>query len=307
MRDFCKFSPDFWSGLQAEQLKQLGRDAMLLATYLQTNRHSNMLGVYYLPVAYMSHDTGIPLNDIQELLTELGKINFSHYDAQHGFVWVVELGFIQTGGALKELDKRVVQLRKQYQALPRVFYLPSFYEKYQQAYHLMPSPDELHPTINPIEAPLMPLRSKKKNKKKENNKEMNKEIVIVDGGACMLSPHETIFNHWKATMNQPQAIMDKNRKKVITSGLDAGFSVEQLCNAITGCSRTPYNMGNNAEKQRFDGLKIIFRDAEQIERFIRNYQTPPVMGAQNSTLLERNQASLQAWLNDEEKADASQR
>lgn len=126
-------------------------------------------------------------------------------------------------------------------------------------------------------------------------------------GDCMLSSQEIIFNHWKVTMNQPQAIMDKNRKKVITSGLDAGFSVEQLCNAITGCSRTPYNMGNNPEKQRFDGLKVIFRDAEQIERFIRNYQTPPVMGSQNSTLLERNQASLQAWLNDEEQANASQR
>lgn len=300
MRDFCKFSPDFWSGLLAEQLKQLGRDAMLLATYLQTNRHSNMLGAYYLPVAYMSHDTGIPLNDIQELLLALGKINFSYYDTQHAYVWVVELGFIQTGGPLKALDKRVVQLRKQYQTLPGVFYLSSFYEKYQSAYHLMPSPDELHPNIIPIEDPSMVLRSKKKNKKKENKKEKNKEI-----SENVLGPHELIFNHWKETMNQPQAILDKNRHKIITMALAAGFNVEQLCQAITGCSRTPYNMGNNPEKQRFDGLKIIFRDAEQIERFIRNNQTPPVMGAQHSTLLERNQAALQAWLHDEEKQDAS--
>lgn len=302
MRDFCKFSPDFWSGMQAEQLKQLGRDALLLATYLQTNRHSNMLGVYYLPVAYMSHDTGIPLEIINPLLQSLSDINFCHYDTQHAYVWVVELGFVQTGGPLKELDKRVVQLRKQYQALPRVIYLPSFYEKYQSAYHLMPSPDELHPTVNLIEAPSMALRSKKKNKKKENKKEKHKEIANSDGAEP--SPDEIIFEHWKVTMNQPQAILDKTRKKLISAALGAGFNVEQLCDAITGCSRTPYNMGNNPEKQRFDGLKIIFRDAEQIERFIRNYKTPPSLGAQNSTLLERNQASLQAWLNDEEQTDA---
>jgi len=306
MREFCKFSPEFWSGALAEKLKKIGRDALLLATYLQTNRHSNMIGVYYLPIAYMSYDTGIPLEHLESLLDDLGELNFCHYDKNHSFVWVVELGFIQTGGALKGLDKRVIQLQKQFEALPMVSFLPYFYEKYGELYHLKGLPDGVFAKKSPIEGPSKALRSKKKKKEKNKEKEKKKENTDLEiFFAEENSPVEKIFNHWRQTMDHPQAVLDKKRERVIVAALDLGYDEAQLCEAITGCSYTPHNMGDNETGQRYDGLQIIFRDADQIDRFRRNYETPPKRSSPHEKLNERNSVAIKAWLEEEATIDGN--
>jgi hypothetical protein len=114
-----------------------------------------------------------------------------------------------------------------------------------------------------------------------------------------------IFAHWKKVMNLPQAVLDKKRRESITQALAMGYTVEQLCHAIAGCSYTPHNMGKNEQGQRYDGLHIIFRDADQIERFIRNFYQPPqlqkIQKIEKKQKIggEREQASiknLQNWL-----------
>ncbi len=308
MREFCKFSPEFWSGIGCEKLKLLGRDALLLAMYVQTNRHTNMLGVYYLPLAYASYDTGMPLEEIKDLLVKLSDLDFCHYDHFHGYMWVVELGDIQTGGELKKHDKRVIQLQRQYAALPMLPYLPALYEKYHELYHLMEPPHDLYPDVYPIEAPSKDLRSKKKKKeknkeiKKEKKKEKKKEIAHAGEASTQGDSLQDIFEHWKQTMNHPQAIFDSPRRALISKALQLGYDKEQLCKAITGCSYTPHNMGHNDRDQRFDGLKVIFKDAEQIDRFINNYYKPPKTYKKND-LSQNNDESLQCWLAESEKEE----
>jgi hypothetical protein len=110
-----------------------------------------------------------------------------------------------------------------------------------------------------------------------------------------------IFAHWKKVMNLPQAVLDKKRREVIQNALSMGYTAQQLCQAIDGCSRTPHNMGKNEQGQRYDGLHIIFRDADQIERFIRNFYRPPQSQKIGG---EREQASiknLQNWLDKKTK------
>ncbi len=84
-----------------------------------------------------------------------------------------------------------------------------------------------------------------------------------------------VFSYWKQTMQHPQAVLDVKRRKRIRQALASGYSVAQLCEAILGCSYTPHNMGDNEQGQRYDGLHVILRDAEQIDRFIRNAHSPP--------------------------------
>ncbi len=84
-----------------------------------------------------------------------------------------------------------------------------------------------------------------------------------------------IFAHWQRVMDHPKAVLDKQRRRFIQLALDKGYSARDLCQAITGCSLTPHNRGHNDRGERYDGLHLILRSADQIDRFIRNAQHPP--------------------------------
>lgn len=83
-----------------------------------------------------------------------------------------------------------------------------------------------------------------------------------------------IFDHWREKMNHPRAALDPKRKRLIKAALK-NYDVKDLKLAIDGCSVTPHNIGMNDRGQRYDGLHIILRDADQIDRFIQNAYNPP--------------------------------
>lgn len=89
------------------------------------------------------------------------------------------------------------------------------------------------------------------------------------------NPIAEVFEHWQTTLQHPNAKLDKKRKACIRQALALGFSVEQLQSAIVGCSLTPHNLGHNERGERYDGLHVIFKNADNIERFIRNCHNPP--------------------------------
>lgn len=310
MREFCKFSVQFWTGALHEKLKALGPDAVLLAVYLQTNPHSNMLGTYYLPLEYMSYDTGIPLETIDRLLFEFEALNYSHFSREHTLIWVVDLAFIQTSGALKERDKRVVLMQRHYEALPMVSFLQAIYDKYHLLYHFKGKPNEKIRTGNPFNGALMEqpskykekykYKNKMKNKEKEKEKEKEKKNNTIVESLETPDPIVDIFEHWKQTMGHPHARLDKKRKQLINHALEAGYNTEEVCKAITGCSYTAYNMGDNDRGQRYDGLHVILRDADQIDRFIHNYTSPPRKLSQQEQQLRQNIDALQTWMQGED-------
>lgn len=84
-----------------------------------------------------------------------------------------------------------------------------------------------------------------------------------------------VFSYWKETMEHPRSHLDNKRKTLISNALKWGYTVQELCDAIKGCSITPHNKGINEQKQRYDGLHIILGAADQIDRFIRNCAHPP--------------------------------
>ena len=91
----------------------------------------------------------------------------------------------------------------------------------------------------------------------------------------------SIFAYWQAVLNHPRAKLDANRRRCIVNALKLGFSEEELKKAIDGISKTPHNMGINDRGEVYDGLHIVFRNSEQIERFIRNFDTPPTTRTKN--------------------------
>lgn len=95
-------------------------------------------------------------------------------------------------------------------------------------------------------------------------KKIENDLVIDD-----------VFDYWKNTMNHKRSILDDKRKKQIGDALKIGYSVDDLKAAITGCSLTPHNMGQNDKNEPYDGIHIIFKDAANIDRFIANSLMPP--------------------------------
>ncbi len=77
----------------------------------------------------------------------------------------------------------------------------------------------------------------------------------------------TIFCYWKKIMESPGSVMDEKRIKLIVNALK-NYSPADICKAIRGCSKSPHNMGQNEQKTKYNGLNLILRDAEHIDRFI---------------------------------------
>ncbi len=98
-------------------------------------------------------------------------------------------------------------------------------------------------------------------------------------------------------MDYPKAVLDSNRRKCIQAALAMGYDLTDLRQAIQGCASTPYNMGQNDRGERYDGLHIIFKSADQIDRFIRNAVKPPRPLGKSEQRLHHNIAAAEAWLN----------
>ena len=111
-------------------------------------------------------------------------------------------------------------------------------------------------------------------------------------------PITAIFNHWRTVMDHPRANLDPKRKALIRKALQFGYSVEQLCEAITGCFRTPHNVGHNEQGQRYDGLHVILRDADQIDRFVHNCHHPPKLLNKEEQRLQSNIDVASKWVSE---------
>ncbi|MBP9728649.1 MAG: hypothetical protein KBD23_00700 [Gammaproteobacteria bacterium] len=109
-------------------------------------------------------------------------------------------------------------------------------------------------------------------------------------------PLEQVFAHWKTVMNRSRARLDRKRRALVQKALKLGYTVQDLCEAISGCSLTPHNQGHNDRGERYDGLELILRTADQIDRFMHNYQHPPRLLNRLEAQQAENIRELQAWV-----------
>lgn len=415
MRDYAKITPFFWIDEQGKAIKQYGNKTQLLAFYLLTCPQATMIGIYYLPIPYIAHETQLSKKQVGDCLAHLSEVGFCIYDEASEYVWVINMAKSQIGENLKANDNRIKNVEEAYQALPQLPFLKDFYDKYHEDFHLAVPRENYTPfegaskplpagTLPPkndqknqnsedvrinsapeshseestakimnnlmffilfwrgFEAPLKPLRSQEQeqeqeqdqkqdqdpnrttlsnrefdtqksseisaekkescddlshhddfydrvdheiekteiknktlnlfeqgvgneNKKIQQTEQENNHLPSAQGEQAKSLPQTLqagisktileIFEFWKKTLGHPTAKLDEKRKQCIRHGMKLGYSISQLCEAITGCSLTPHNLGHNDRGQRFDGLHIIFKSADNIERFIFNARSPP--------------------------------
>lgn len=136
MRDYSKISSQIWTGRTGKQIRALGPEAQVVAFYLMTSPHSNMIGLYYLPLGYLSADTGLPLEGASKALLSLIEIGFCTYDRDSEVVWVYEMAKIQVGESLKANDNQCGGVASAYRLVQKNCYLAEFYDRYKADFHL---------------------------------------------------------------------------------------------------------------------------------------------------------------------------
>lgn len=163
MRDYAVVSPLFWTGATGKEIRSLGPEAQVVAMYLITSPHSNALGIYYLPLPLLAHETGLPLEGASKALTRVSEGGFCAYDTPSEVVWVYEMAKFQIGSKLSPKDNRIKWINKEYQNLPKNPFLQQFYERYKDEFHLENGRD--------FKAPSKPLRSQEQEQEQDIKEE----------------------------------------------------------------------------------------------------------------------------------------
>ncbi len=124
------------------------------------------------------------------------------------------------------------------------------------------------------DACLTPVKGKGREGKGKEGERKGKEITVepnsLDHASTTEKPIDqarTIFTYWQKIMKSPSSVMDNKRKGLLLNALK-NYSPADICKAIRGCSKSPHNMGQNDRNTKYNGLGLILRDAEHIDRFI---------------------------------------
>jgi hypothetical protein len=80
---------------------------------------------------------------------------------------------------------------------------------------------------------------------------------------------EQVFQHWVLTCRSgrgPKPAMSDQRIVVIGAAIH-DYGVKTCLDAITGCSFSDWHMGQNPQGKKYNDVELIFRNAQNIERF----------------------------------------
>lgn len=202
MRDYAKVSPKFWIGPTGKSIRKQGTVAQVLALYLLTSPHANMLGIYHLPIAYIVADTGLTFEGASEGLQRLYEAGFCDYDDASEVVFVYEMARYQIGEQLKPKDNQVEGVRREYRNLPESRLLPSFFEKYAAAFHLDDG--------RGLQAPSKPLGSQEQEQEQEQEIEQEHEQALCGGTASCPPPKRKVDFDFSAGrfVDLPDSLVD---------------------------------------------------------------------------------------------------
>lgn len=156
MRDYSKVGPQFWNGTTGKALKAQGPEALIVALYLMTCQHANMLGLYYLSKGYIAIDTGLGMEGACKGLQGAIEAGFCHYDEASEVVWVVEMAAYQVGERLDPKDNQCKGVQRAYDSLIDNPFLPKFFTRYGEAFCMSAARGQLKTKTSPSKAPPKP-------------------------------------------------------------------------------------------------------------------------------------------------------
>lgn len=210
MRDYGKVSPQFWIGETGKKLRKAGAEAQVVSLYLMTCSHSNMIGLYYLPVMYIAHETGLGMEGALKGLQRASEAGFCLYDDASEVVWVIEMAKFQIDAELSAADKRCKGVQNEYDAQPENPYLARFFERYGASYHMTKKRGANSVQASPSGAPSETLGSQEQEQEQEQEKNTNPNGLVVVSRADNTPPcpHQEIIALYHQILPTSPAIRD---------------------------------------------------------------------------------------------------
>src|SRR4051812_31066031 len=91
--------PRFWEGTTGRHIQEKGRDAVILAAYLASCRHANMIGLYELPLIFIDRELPVLRSRLYVLqaFQALQEAEYATFDMGTEHVWVKEMARVRLG------------------------------------------------------------------------------------------------------------------------------------------------------------------------------------------------------------------
>ena len=274
MKTYGAVYSSFWT---SETIRSMSEDARWLANYLLSSPHHNIAGAFRLPDLYIADDLQWGIERVSKGLCELFEKGFCTRCEVTKWVWIGKFwkwNAPQNPNQMKAIRKVIesipekcsfrldlIKLFEEIEGLQKDEIVNRFETLYQTLSKSVTVTVTVPVTVTNPPNPPAGVDGQKKSSQEKRGK-TKKQV-------------EEIFDHWRIVWSHKNAKLDKKRERLIRDALALGYTSKQLCTAITGCSLTPHNVGDNDRGEVYDGLHVIFRGAQQIERFMRNAESPP--------------------------------
>jgi hypothetical protein len=156
---FGVLTADFWTRGTGKAMRGQ-KDVQVLAAYLLSSPHANLLGLYYLPRPTACHETGLTPDEFDAAMVWLENPPddpsrpFARYDREAELVWVVRMVGYRLGGVdhLMQNDNRVRAIRRELTRFRGHRFARAFIDLYGKAYSL----GELFAEGFVVEGPITP-------------------------------------------------------------------------------------------------------------------------------------------------------
>ena len=284
MRDYGKVQTTFWTSEDTSSMSDTGR---MLALYLLTSPHSNILGCFHLPIGYVSEDLKWSPERVEEGFAELLGKGFATRD--NASKWVVLHAYLKWNPI--ENPNQGIAAGRLFEQIPNRSTVKPLLAAALRI-HSKHFPRQILEDFGTVPEPLLqPFRNQEQEQEQEQKQEQDKTLVEQKP----LDAVVTIFAYWQKIMHSPKSVLDDKRRRLIIKALK-GYSPADICKAIRGCSKTPHNMGQNEAKTKYNGLGLILRDADHIDRFIRNDAGQARASAGSETIEQTNERVMRELL-----------
>ncbi|MDZ7868802.1 MAG: hypothetical protein U5L02_06290 [Rheinheimera sp.] len=234
MRDYGKISTSIW---RSKKFNGLASDSeRLFYFYLHTCQHVNSVGCYSLPIGYIMADLDWTKKAAIEAIDSLSKAGLIAYDSEESLLRLVDY--------LKH--DQFTNPKHAAGAVKIAIALPDCIEKLNLFVDIVA--DNFAASIDSAKRELHRLSKAYRNPgTRTRTRTRNPNPISVERKP---SDAVLIFDHWRSVMGHEKSKLDDKRTALIRKALGLGYSVDDLKNAITGYSLSPFHMGENDSNTR---------------------------------------------------------
>jgi len=137
MRNYGSIPTTFW-GDELGPVVKGNPLAIAMIAYLMSSPHSNMIGIYRLPLEYVKYDTGFSEKAIREAFVILEKSEFAFYDDVAQVVYIPSYAAVQVAPSLSPKDKRISAIQREVDRTHHPEFKKRFLAVYGKLFHLSP-------------------------------------------------------------------------------------------------------------------------------------------------------------------------